>query len=324
MKTLQTDVAVVGGGPAGLAAALGAAGRGCRVLLIERNRYLGGILNQCIHDGFGLMRFGKQLTGPEYADIFVKKVIGSANITVLTNAIVTRVTPEHCVCCATREGVVHCEAKSVVFATGCRERTRGALGIPGARPAGIYTAGLAQELINIHNIAIGKRAVILGSGDIGLIMARRLSLSGVEVAGVYEKMPKCGGLARNRYQCLDDFGIPLYLNTTAENIHGTKRLEGVTIASVDANGKPEPGSEEYVACDTLLLSVGLIPENEVAGKLGLELIPETNGVKTDANYAASLPGFFACGNSRFISDLVDKVSDEGEAAGRNAAEFVGR
>jgi sarcosine oxidase subunit alpha len=322
MNDIQTDIAVIGAGPAGLAAALETAKNGCRATLIERNRHLGGILNQCIHDGFGIIRFGQQLTGPEYADIFVREVLRNKNITVLSNAMVTDVTREHRVTCVSSNGITRFSAKAVVFATGCRERTQGQLGISGMRPAGIYTAGLAQELINIRNIAIGKRAVILGSGDIGLIMARRLTLCGMEVLGVYEKMSQCGGLPRNRYQCLDDYGSPLHLNTTAVNIHGGKRLEGVTVVQVDTNGNTVDGSEKYIECDTMLLSVGLIPENEVAGKLGLELAPETNGVKTDANCAASLLGFYACGNSRFISDLVDKVSDEGETAGRNAALFA--
>jgi len=322
MNTTQSQVLVIGGGPAGMAAALAAAERGVSVLIVERGHYLGGILNQCIHDGFGLIRFGNGLSGPEYAELFVKQIIDNPNVTVMLDTMVLKVTPEHRVYCVSRNGMFCFEVKAVVFATGCRERTRGALAIPGTRPTGIVTAGLAQQLINVHNIAIGKRAVVLGSGDIGMIMARRLTLSGCEVVGVFEKLPYCSGLPRNRYQCLDDYDIPLCLSRTVTDIRGKRRLESVVVSSLDEAGTPLSGSEYEIPCDTLVLSVGLIPENELAGQAGIALAPETNGIQTDSHMEASLPGMFACGNALHVNDLVDNVSEEGEWAGTRAAEYV--
>jgi NADPH-dependent 2,4-dienoyl-CoA reductase/sulfur reductase-like enzyme len=322
MTREEAQILIIGGGPAGMAAALAAAERGVKVLIVERGHYLGGILSQCIHEGFGLIRLGKALSGPEYAEVYAKRVLGNPHITVMPDTMVLRVTPEHQVYCASRNGMVCFEAKAVVFATGCRERTRGALMIPGTRPTGIFTAGLAQQLLNIHNIAIGKRAVILGSGDIGMIMARRLTLSGCEVIGVFEKLPYCSGLPRNQYQCLDDYAIPLYLSRTVTEIRGKRRLESVVVSRLDETEKPIPGSDHEIPCDTLVLSVGLIPENELAGQAGIVLAPETNGIQVDSHLEASVPGMFACGNALHVNDLVDNVSDEGEQAGGRAAEYV--
>jgi NADPH-dependent 2,4-dienoyl-CoA reductase/sulfur reductase-like enzyme len=319
MKRLLADVVVIGGGPAGMAAALAASREGARVLIIERNFFLGGILNQCIHDGFGLFRFGKSLSGPEYADVFVKEIGADRNITALLGAMAAGVKSERQVYGVSREGRFCCEAGAVVFATGCRERTRGAIAIPGTRPAGIYTAGVVQQLINVNNVAVGKRALILGSGDIGLIMARRLTLSGVDVICVLEKSPYCGGLPRNVYQCLEDYGIPLYLSRTVTEIRGDRRLESVVVSSLDPQGVPIPGSEYEIPCDTLILSVGLIPENEIASQMGVALLPDTNGVWVDSHMETSVSGVFACGNAVYVNDLVDNVSDEGERAGKWAA-----
>jgi NADPH-dependent 2,4-dienoyl-CoA reductase/sulfur reductase-like enzyme/CxxC motif-containing protein len=319
MKSLHADVAVIGGGPAGMSAALAASREGARVLVIERNLFLGGILNQCIHDGFGLFRFGKLLSGPEYAGVFAKEIRVDKNITALLGATVTRVNLQREVYGVSREGRFCCQAGAVVFATGCRERTRGAIAIPGTRPAGIYTAGVVQQLINVSNVAVGKRALILGSGDIGLIMARRLTLSGVDVVCVLEKLPYCSGLPRNVYQCLEDYGIPLRLSRTVTEVRGGKRLEGVVASSVDSQGIPIPGSEYEIPCDTLILSVGLIPENEIAFQMGVTLLPDTNGVVVDNRMETSIPGVFACGNAVYVNDLVDNVSDEGERAGKWAA-----
>jgi CxxC motif-containing protein/NADPH-dependent 2,4-dienoyl-CoA reductase/sulfur reductase-like enzyme len=319
MKSLRADVAIIGGGPAGMAAALAASREGARVLVIERNLFLGGILNQCIHDGFGLFRFGKLLSGPEYADVFAKEIWADKNIAALLGAMVTRVKAGREVYGVSRDGCFCCQAGAVVFATGCRERTRGAIAIPGTRPSGIYTAGVVQQLINVNNIAVGKRTLILGSGDIGLIMARRLTLSGVDVICVLEKLPYCSGLPRNVYQCLEDYGIPLYLSRTVTEIRGSKRLESVIVSSVDPRGVPIPGSEYEIPCDTLILSVGLIPENEIAFQMGAALLPDTNGVWVDSRMETSVPGAFACGNAVYVNDLVDNVSDEGERAGKWAA-----
>jgi NADPH-dependent 2,4-dienoyl-CoA reductase/sulfur reductase-like enzyme len=314
-----------------MAAALAASREGASVLLIDRNVFLGGILNQCIHDGFGLFRFGKQLTGPEYSEIFSKQIEEDANIAVLLDAMVTRVMPVEVsevtgrgfrVGCVSREGIVSCEAGAVVFATGCRERTRGAIAVPGTRPAGIYTAGVAQYLINVQNISIGRRAVILGSGDVGLIMARRLTLCGVEVVCVLEKLPQCSGLPRNVYQCLEDYGIPLYLKGTVAEIRGGRHIESVVVSPVDDKGRFLADNRYEIQCDILILSVGLIPENEIASQAGVELIPATNGVRVNSRMESSVPGIFACGNAEHVNDLVDKVSDEAEVAGKWAAEFA--
>lgn len=316
------DVVIIGGGPGGLAAAKGAREAGVRsVLVLEREDRLGGILNQCIHDGFGLVRYKTMLTGPEYA-LRARQEALDAGAEVLTGAMVTGLTPQRVVTAVTRQGLLPIQAGAVVLATGCRERTRGAIAIPGPRPAGIYTAGAAQNLLNTKNLMVGKQAVILGSGDIGLIMARRLTLEGAQVLCVAERNPLPSGLERNVSQCLYDFGIPLHLRCTVTNLFGKKRLEGVELSQLDEAGQPIPGSQRVVACDTLLLSVGLIPENEVAAQAGVTLDPKTNGAVTDEYLQTSVPGIFACGNSRKVLDLADFVTVQGLAAGRNAAAFL--
>ena len=316
------DVAVIGGGPGGLAAAQGARESGAEsVLLLERDNRLGGILNQCIHDGFGLVRCGEALTGPEYASRAIREA-QAAGIEFRLGAMVTHLTPDRVVTAVTRQGLLQCQAGAVVLATGCRERTRGALAIPGTRPAGIYTAGTAQNLLNTKNILVGSRVVILGSGDIGLIMARRLTWEGAKVLCVAEARPQPGGLERNLRQCLQDFDIPLRLNCTVTKILGRNRVEGVELSQLDASGRPIPGSQTILSCDTLLLSVGLIPENEVAIGAGITLDPVTNGAVTDQTLQTSCPGIFACGNARRVMDLADFVTEQGYAAGQNAALFV--
>lgn len=323
MRRLEVDVAVIGGGPAGLAAALAAHKEGAaRVLIIERNHELGGILQQCIHHGFGLHRFKAELTGPEYAQRFINQV-RETDIQVLLETMVLEVTEDRTIYAVnSSEGMLEISAKAVVLAMGCRERTRGALRIPGRRPAGIFSAGTAQRYINIDGYIPGRKAVVLGSGDIGLIMARRLTLEGAQVEAVVEIMPYAAGLARNVVQCLEDFDIPLILQSTVVDIHGEDRLEGVTIARVDEDWKPIPGSERKIECDTLLLSVGLIPENELSGGAGVELDPITNGPKVDDTLMTSIPGIFACGNVLHVHDLVDNVSKEAERAGIFAAQYA--
>lgn len=317
----QYDVVIIGGGPGGLAAAKGAKEHGARsVLVLERDSRAGGILNQCIHDGFGLIRYGSMLTGPEYA-LRAEKEARETGAELLTGAMVTGLTPDRVVTAVTRQGLLQVQAGAVVLATGCRERTRGAIAIPGTRPAGIYTAGAAQNLMNTKNLMVGKRVVILGSGDIGLIMARRLTLEGAQVLAVIEAREQPSGLERNVSQCLYDFGIPLHLGHTITNIQGRKRLEAVTMSRLDENNRPIPGTEIVIPCDTLLLSVGLIPENEIAAQAGAELDPVTNGTVTDSFLQTSVPGIFACGNSRKVLDLADFVSLQGITAGRNAAAF---
>lgn len=321
------DVVVVGGGPAGLAAALGALESGVfHVLVVEREPEPGGILRQCIHAGFGLHYFQEELTGPEYAERFVTRVI-EQDIDVVPNAYVTGLAVDssghrqvHVL--SLRDGLSTIQCRAVVLAMGCRERTRGAIRIPGTRPAGIFTAGLAQKLVNLHGYLPGRRAVILGSGDIGLIMARRLTLEGVSVAGVFEFMPYSNGLTRNIVQCLDDFGIPLYLSTTVTYIHGRNRVEAVTVSPVDETGRPNLAHAWDVPCDTLLLSIGLIPENELSESLGLQLDMVTGGPKVDSTLATSLPGVFACGNVLHVHDLVDDVTEEALRAGRFAGEHA--
>lgn len=316
------ELAVIGGGPAGMAAALSARKQGIRdIVIIERENKLGGILNQCIHNGFGLHTFKEELTGPEYAYRYSSQV-EEEGISCLLDTTVLDITSEKVITAVNgSEGLIKIRAGAIVLAMGCRERPRGALNIPGMRPAGIYSAGTAQKLINIYGLNIGSEAVILGSGDIGLIMARRLTLEGAKVKCVCEIMPEPGGLRRNIAQCLGDFGIPLKLSHTIVNIYGKKRIEGVSIAEVDGRMKPIPGTEEYIPCDTLLLSVGLIPENELSLSCGVKLDRATKGPEVSECYETNIPGIFACGNVLQVHDLVDNVSAEAEFAGRHAAEY---
>lgn len=322
---INKKLVIVGGGPAGLAAAVGALEAGMAaedMLIVERDAKLGGILNQCIHAGFGLHRFGEELTGPEYADKYIK-MVEAANIPFVTNAMVLSISEDRVVTYACSEqGIVNAKADAVILAMGCRERTRGALNIPGTRPAGVFSAGTAQRYVNINGFLPGRKVVILGSGDIGLIMARRMTLEGAEVQAVCELMPYSSGLARNIAQCLNDFDIPLYLSTTVVQIHGKGRLEGVTVASVDKSLKPIPGTERYIECDALLLSCGLIPENELSVEAGIKLDNITGGAIVDDHRQTTTPGVFACGNVLHVHDLVDFVSEESALAGASAAAFA--
>ena len=318
----EHQIVIVGGGPAGMAAAVAAYDRGVTdVVIIDREDELGGILRQCIHNGFGLHKIGRELTGPEYADIYHQKVL-KRGIHVYTETTVTAVSPDRIVTARNRDGILKIKAGAVVLAMGCRERSRGALNICGTRPAGVYSAGTAQKLVNCMGYAVGKKVVILGSGDIGLIMARRMSLEGAKVEAVCEIMPYSGGLTRNIVQCLEDFGIPLYLSHTVAQIHGKDRVEGVTIAQVDDRRQIMEETKRYIPCDTLLLSVGLIPENELTRAAGIPIDPITNGAIVDENRQTEIPGIFACGNVLQVHDLVDYVSDEAETAGIGAAQFV--
>ncbi len=317
------DVVIIGGGPAGLAAAVAAhdAGAG-EILILERDRELGGILNQCIHNGFGLHTFKEELTGPEYADRFIRQV-RQREIPYLLNTMVLDISRDKVVTAMNRqEGMFQVQAKAVVLAMGCRERSRGALNIPGYRPAGIFSAGTAQRLVNMEGYLPGREVVILGSGDIGLIMARRMTLEGAKVKVVAELMPYSGGLQRNIVQCLDDFGIPLKLSHTVVDIQGKERVEGVTIAQVDEQKKPIPGTEESYSCDTLLLSVGLLPENELSRAAGVSLSSVTGGPVVNESLETSIPGVFACGNVLHVHDLVDFVSQEAALAGNYAANYA--
>ena len=316
------DLVIIGGGPAGMAAAVAAYDAGCTdVVILEREPDIGGILRQCIHAGFGLHKLGRELTGPEYADVYRQKVL-ERGIKVYYETTVTALTSEKRLTAQNREGLLKLEAGAVILAMGCRERSRGALNIPGDRPAGVYSAGTAQKLLNCEGYQVGREVVILGSGDIGLIMARRLTLEGAKVKAVCELLPYSGGLTRNIVQCLEDFEIPLYLSTTVCEIHGKKRVEGVTVAQVDAQRRPIPETKRYIPCDTLLLSVGLIPENELTRAAGIPIDPVTNGALVDEACQTRVEGIFACGNVLQVHDLVDYVSGEAERAGLGAAAYL--
>ena len=316
------DIVVIGGGPAGMAAAVAAYDAGVTdVVILDREDSMGGILRQCIHNGFGLHKLGRELTGPEYADVY-RREVEKRGIKVLLETTVTAISPDRVMTARSREGILKIRAGAVVLAMGCRERSRGALNISGTRPAGVYSAGTAQKLMNCEGYMVGRHAVILGSGDIGLIMARRLSLEGARVEAVCEIMPYSGGLTRNIVQCLEDYDIPLYLSTTVAEIHGRERVTGVTIAEVDERRQIRAETKRYIPCDTLLLSCGLIPENELTRGAGILIDPVTSGASVDENRQTAVAGIFACGNVLQVHDLVDYVSDEAEIAGIGAADFV--
>ena len=323
MKELRVDIAVIGGGPAGLAAALEAKRQGAeKVVLIERDFQLGGILPQCIHDGFGLHRFGERLAGAEYAQRFIDEV-KETDIEIWLNTMVLEINEnKELYACNSKDGILHAHCGAIILAMGCRERTASQILLFGYRPSGVMTAGSVQRYINIEGYLPGKKAVILGSGDIGLIMARRMTLEGIEVEGVYEVMKEPGGLTRNIVQCLEDYHIPLHLNHTVVRVHGKEALTGVTVAELDADRNPVPGTERTIDCDLLVLAVGLIPENELSVKAGVELDPKTKGPVVDETFMTSIPGIFACGNVAVVFDLVDYVSQSGEIAARGAVDYI--